>query len=83
MQTLTIRTREACWVVPESVEIVKLIIAQKELRASDLCFNSRKECQGFTRRLSLLALKDEVLYHTPSIIAELSRRLVKQNSQSK
>ncbi len=83
MQTLTIRTRDACWVVPESVEIVKLMIAQKQLRASDLRFSSLKECQGFTRRLSLLALKDEVSHRAPSVIAELSRRLVKQSSQLK
>lgn len=76
MPQLTIRTRQACWVIPEHFEYVKLMIVQQQLRASDLCFASDEECRCFARRLSLMALADECKHQAPSIIAELSRRLI-------
>ena len=80
MPQLTIRTRQTCWVVPEHFEVVKLMIAQNQLRASELCFASDKECQCFAKKLSLMALADECKNRAPSIIAELSRHLVAQSS---
>ncbi len=80
MSELTIRTDKACWVVPENVEIVKMMIIQRCFRASELCFLSDQECQHFVKRLSLLALADECAHSSPSIIAKLSRRLIAQQS---
>lgn len=80
MPQLIIKTRENCWVIPEHFEFVKMMILQKQLRASELYFNSDAECQCFAKRLSLMALEDECKYQKPSIIAELSRRLVAQSS---
>jgi len=79
MSTLTIRTNEECWVVPESVELVKFMIEHHQLRAGDLYFDSYHECQCLVRKLSLLALKDECVQHAPSVIAELSRKIIQQN----
>lgn len=82
MPKLQIRTHHACWVVPESVEIIKLLIAQQRLCAADLFFKSCEECQCFARRLALLALKDEVNQQAPSVIAELSRCLIEQSTNT-
>ena len=79
MSTITIRTNDACWVVPESVELVKFMIEHDQLRAGNLYFDSYHECQCLVRKLSLLALKDECTQHVPSVIAELSRKIIQQN----
>ena len=79
MSTITIRTNEACWVVPESVELVKFMIEHDQLRAGDIYFDSHHECQCLVRQLSLLALKDECAHHAPSVIAELSRKIIQRN----
>lgn len=82
MKSLTIRTKQECWVVPESFEIVKLMIGKRQFGASDLCFSSHRERQGFAKRLALLALEDECKYRKPSIIGEVCRGLVvPHNSQ--
>lgn len=79
MSTITIRTSEECWVVPESVELLKFMIEHRQLRAGDICFDSHLECQFLVKRLSLLALKDECTQHAPSVIAELSRKIIQKN----
>jgi len=79
MATITIKTENECWVVPECAEVVKVMILNQQLKASRLCFESHKECQYFVRRLSLLALKDECENQLPSIIADFSRKIVQQN----
>lgn len=81
MSQLRIRTRHAYWVIPEHFEIVKLMITQHQLCASDLYFDSSRECQYFAKRLALLALADECKNQTPSIIADLSRCLVAKSQQ--
>ena len=78
MSTLKISTKDECWVVPESVEFVKLMITRRQLTASRLLFRSDKERQSFIRKLSLLALRDECEHQAPSIIAELSRKIVQR-----
>ncbi len=82
MPQLTFRTQVGCWVIPEHVEFVKLMISQQKISACDLCFTSEKECQFMAKKLSLLALEDECKYQRPSIIAELSRYLVAKISNT-
>ncbi len=82
MPQLKIPTKHGDWVVPEHFEIVKLMISQRQLHASDLRFDTSTDCQNFTKRLALLALADECKNNAPSIIALLSRRLVALNSAS-
>lgn len=79
MATITIKTENECWVLPECTEVVKVMIQSRRLKVSRLCFESHRECQYFIRRLSLLALKDECENHSPSIISDFSRKIVQQN----
>lgn len=79
MATITIKTENECWVLPECAEVVKVMILSRRLKASRLCFESQRECQHFVRRLSLLALKDECDNQSPSIIADFSRKIVQRN----
>ncbi len=79
MPQLKIPTRLGCWVVPEHFAVVKAMIMQQQLQAADLQFGSNKERQCFVRRLALLALADECQNRSPSVIAELTRDLIKQS----
>lgn len=82
MKSLTIRTQEDCWVVPEHFEIVKLMILKRQFGVTDLCFSSHKERQRFAKRLALMALQDECKYRQPSIIGDVCRRLVAHPRQT-
>ncbi len=82
MKSLTIRTREECWVVPEHFEIVKLMILKRQFEAHDLRFLSHQERQCFAKRLALMALQDECKYRRPSVIGEVCRSLVAKRNQS-
>ena len=79
MPTLTIRTVDEYWVLPESLEVIKLMIHTQQINPAKLRFNSDHERQQFIRKLSLLALKDECVHQSPSVIAELSRQLIHCN----
>lgn len=83
MPSLTINTRQARWVIPEHFEFVKMLIAQQQLHAAELCFSSEEECQYFAKKLSLMALEDECKYKQPSVIADLSRYLVARSAIEK
>ena len=69
-------TREQRWVIPYNCEILKALIEQQKLSASDLRFTSGQQCQGFIKRLLILAAQDECRHSLPSELAEFARELI-------
>lgn len=75
---IKINTAQEQWVVPHNCEYLKLLIQQENLRAADLKFATRTDCQGFIRQLFLLALQDEYRSSVPSTLASFARELARQ-----
>lgn len=64
-----IQTRMNHWVIPYNCEILKALLLEQNIHASDLRFKSASQCQGFIKRLFLLAAEDECRHRMPSKIA--------------
>jgi len=73
-----IRTQTNRWVIPYNCEILKALLLEQNIHAADLQFNSQAQCQGFIKRLLLLAAQDECRHCSPSQIATLARELIYQ-----
>ena len=74
-------TREQRWVIPYNCEILKALIEQQRLSASDLRFSSGQQCQGFIKRLLILAAQDECRHSLPSELAAFARELIYGSDQ--
>lgn len=77
-----IKTHKDSWVIPKNTELLKLLLAEQNIKASDLAFDSEQQYQGFTKNLFLLALKDEYTTNKPSTLAKLGRQLIDIKQQS-
>lgn len=73
-----VRTQSECWVIPFNCEVLKALLNQQQLKATDLQFSSERQCQGFIRKLLLLAAQDECRHRSPSGLAILARELINQ-----
>lgn len=73
---LVLQTNAHRWVIPYNCEILKAIIAEKNIQATDLQFRSQNQCNGFIKHLLLLAVADEYRHCAPSEIAVLARALI-------
>ncbi len=73
-----VRTQRERWVIPFNSEVLKALLNQQQLKAADLQFSSERQCQGFIRKLLLLAAQDECKHHSPSDLATLARELINQ-----
>jgi len=71
-------TQSKRWVIPYNCEILKTLLNQQQLKATDLQFSSKQQCHGFIRRLLLLAAQDECRHRLPSELATLARELINQ-----
>lgn len=76
---LVLQTNAHRWVIPYNCEILKAIIAEKNIQATDLQFRSQNQCHGFIKHLLLLAAADECRHCAPSQIAVLARELIFRN----
>ena len=74
---VVIETKAQQWVIPHNCELLKALIHQQKINASDLEFRSSFECKHFIKNLFLLALEDETKNHSPSMLAEFGRDLIK------
>ncbi len=72
-----IQTQMNHWVIPYNCEILKALVLEQNIRASDLRFKSASQCQCFIKRLFLLAAQDECRHRMPSKLATLARELVR------
>ena len=72
-----IQTKMNHWVIPYNCEILKALLLEQNIHASDLRFKSASQCQGFIKRLFLLAAEDECRHRMPSKIATLARELIR------
>ena len=70
-----IQTQMNHWVIPYNCEILKALLLEQNIHASDLRFKSASQCQGFIKRLFLLAAY-ECRHRMPSKIATLARELI-------
>lgn len=75
-------TQSERWVIPLNCEVLKALLYQQQLKAADLQFSSKRQCQGFIHKLLLLAAQDECLNQSPSSLATLARELINQQCQS-
>ncbi len=75
---VVIRTQTHRWVIPYNCEILKALLADQNIHASDLQFNSESQCHSFIKQLLLLATQDECRHCSPSQIATLARELIHQ-----
>ena len=73
---VVIRTQANRWVIPYSCEILKALLVEQNIHATDLQFNSESQCRGFIKRLLLLAAQDECRHCSPSDIARFARELI-------
>lgn len=73
-----VRTQSERWVIPFNCEVLKALLNQQQLKATDLQFSSERQCQGFIRKLLLLAAQDECRHRSPSDLAILARELINQ-----
>lgn len=70
------------WVIPCNCQVLKALLAEKNIQANDLRFNSDLQCHKFIQRLLLLAAQDECRNQAPSQLAELARFLIKNFNNS-
>jgi len=75
-----IQTQMNHWVIPYNCEILKALLLEQNIHASDLRFKSASQCQGFIKRLFLLAAEDECRHRMPSKIATLARELIRNKA---
>jgi len=75
---VVLQTQTHRWVIPYNCEILKTLIAEKNIMAEDLQFHSSRQCQHFIKRLLLLAASDECKHSEPSDIAVLARDMIYQ-----
>lgn len=75
-----IQTRINHWVIPYNCEILKALLLEQNIHASDLRFKSASQCQSFIKRLFLLAAEDECRHRMPSRIATLARELIRNKA---
>ena len=75
-----IQPRMNHWVIPYNCEILKALLLEQNIHASDLRFKSASQCQGFIKRLFLLAAEDECRHRMPSKIATLARELIRNKA---
>lgn len=73
---LVLHTRSHRWVIPFDCEILKAIMAEKNINAADLKFASQRQCQCLIKQLLILAATDECRHCAPSKIAVLARDLI-------
>lgn len=73
----TIQTLNHNWVIPYNCELLKVLLEQQKIKASDLCFDCNNQCKDFVKKIFLLALEDETKHHLPSMLAEFGRDLIK------
>ncbi len=73
-----VRTQSERWVIPFNCEVLKALLYQQQLKATDLQFSSERQCQGFIRKLLILAAQDECRHRSPSDLATLARELINQ-----
>jgi len=73
---LVIRTQTNRWVIPNNCEILKALLLEQNINATDLQFKSESHCHCFIKRLLLLAAQDECRHCSPSQLATLARELI-------
>lgn len=76
LSDVVLQTEAHRWVIPYNCEILKALIAEKNIKADDLQFRSSGQCQRFIKRLLLLAATDECRHSVPSEIAVLAREMI-------
>lgn len=76
LSDVVLQTDTHRWVIPYNCEILKALIAEKNIKAQDLQFRSTDQCQRFIKRLLLLAATDECRHCVPSKIAVLAREMI-------
>lgn len=79
---MIIPTHDECWVVPHNCDLVKLLLKQQALCASDLHFSNKQQFQSFIRKLFLLALQDEYQTEAPSPLAKFARAAMQSISNT-
>lgn len=76
LSDVVLQTNSHRWVIPYNCEILKALIAEKNIKADDLQFRSSGQCHRFIKRLLLLATADECRHCQPSQIAVLARDMI-------
>ncbi|MEM7360166.1 MAG: hypothetical protein AAF431_13780 [Pseudomonadota bacterium] len=76
-----LETRTQQWVIPESCELLKMLLNQQNIHPQDLRFHSDNQCKRFIKKLFLLAIEDERRTHSPSSLARFGRELIRQTTQ--
>jgi hypothetical protein len=76
LSDVVLQTNTHRWVIPYNCEILKALIAEKNIKANDLHFRSTDHCHQFIKRLLLLAAADECRNCQPSQIAVLARDMI-------
>lgn len=82
LSDVVLQTDTHRWVIPYNCEILKALIAEKNIKAQDLQFRSTDQCQQFIKRLLLLAAADECRHCMPSQIAVLAREMIFKKGES-
>ena len=78
----TIQTTHHHWVIPNNCELLKALLEQQKIKASDIYFDCDGQCKDFVKRVFLLALEDETKNNIPSMLAEFGRDLIKLQRNS-
>lgn len=76
---LTLKTLNDVWVIPCDCDLLKALLAKKQIHADDLRFECSGQRHAFIHKVALLAARDEIRNATPSSLATLIQQLVQRS----
>ena len=71
------------WIIPFNCELLKVLLEQQQIEASDICFDCDHKCKDFVKKVFLLALEDQTKNLAPSTLAKFGRDLIRLQTKNK